>query len=365
MNNYPDSQPDIRASDIIKNVLKVSVTGKQGSKREKIAWALLRAMAAIVIVVNRKGTILWINQTASKQFNKSIESLTGSSLWDVYPAHKVNHHKILLNQVIKSGHPVSFIDKERDRWFESLFFPISNEKGKSDEVVFYVRDITVQIEAEEALKRVSLQLVYAQESERQRISQDLHDEIGQQMIALLIELNSIQKEVGAENELLVNKVDGAIRNLEDIMKHLRQIFYQLYPPSLYNTELTKVLDSLCSTFARSTGIYVDFNCTESLPSLLKVHEVTLYRFVQEGLANTAKHGKAKAVWINLTVYKNEINISIEDDGLGFDLKSLSPGLGIKGMQDRFLMLKGSFEIDTKPGKGTKIFGSLPLTNSEG
>jgi signal transduction histidine kinase len=164
--------------------------------------------------------------------------------------------------------------------------------------------------------------------------------------------------------MIADQIGGAIRNLESIMKGLRQIFYQLYPPSLHHTTLTKVLSAHCSSFTRSTGIRVDFSCPDGFPVLSDVYEVTLYRFVQEGLANAVKHGRARKVWINLDVSDEEINISLEDDGLGFDPGKSLPGLGLRGIQKRFLMLKGSFDIESAPDKGTKLFGSLLLKTSE-
>jgi PAS domain S-box-containing protein len=368
MDNFLDTQP-IQQSDeqqphnpreFSKKTFSIINTRQLLSIREEVAWDLLDAMAEMVILVDLQGNILWANHTASKQFDKPMEALIGVSIWDVYPSQKTNHYKILFNKVVKTGHSLSFIDKDDVRWVELSIYPINNSNGKPEEIAFLARDITAQIEAEEALKRVSLQLIFAQEDERHRISQDLHDEIGQQMTALLLELHSVQSALGKDHALFANNIESAIRNLEAIMKGLRQVFYQLYPPSLHNNALIEVLNAHCSSFTRSTGIYIDLSCPDDFPALSNIYEVTLYRFVQEGLTNAAKHGKASSVWINLDASGDEINISLEDDGLGFDPMSLLPGLGIKGIQERFMMLKGSFEIESSPGKGTKIFGSLPI-----
>jgi two-component system sensor histidine kinase UhpB len=333
-------------------------------KREWIAWDLLDAIADVVILVNLQGTILWVNNSASKKLDKPIETLINTSIWDVYPPQKVNHHKILFNEVAKTGRSLSFIDKSEDRWVEMMIYPIKNINGQLSEIAFQERDITAQIEAEEMVKRLSVQFITVQEDERRRISQDLHDEIGQQMTALLLELRSIQNTIRTNDETIADQITGAIRNLESIMKGLRQVFYQLYPPSLHHTTLTKVLSAHCSSFARSTGIKVDFSCPNDFPALSNIYEVTLYRFVQEGLANAAKHGRARSVWINLDVSDDEINISLEDDGLGFDPNKLLLGLGLRGIQERFLMLRGCFDIESAPGKGTKLFGALHMKTIE-
>jgi len=338
--------------------------GQPFPKREKVALELLDSMADLVIFVDLQGNILWANQTASMRFDKSPGLLGGVSIWEVYPSQKTTHYMTLFNKVIKTGQSLNFIDKDDGRWVEFSIYPINFSNGEPEEIVFLEHDITAQIDAEEALKRVSLQLISAQEDERHRISQELHDEIGQQMTALLLELHSVQAALSKEHAPFADNIEELIRDLEAIMKRLRQVFYQLSPPFLDNTALIKVLRAHCSSFTRSTGIPIDISCPEDFPTLSNIYEVTLYRFVQEGLTNAAKHGKARAVWINLDASGNEINVSLEDDGLGFDAMSASPGLGLKGIQERFMMLRGSFEIESTPGKGTKLFGSLPNSPDE-
>jgi two-component system sensor histidine kinase UhpB len=271
---------------------------------------------------------------------------------------------MVFHEVVMLGRPVSFIEKDEDRWIEMLIHPINGDNSALEEVAFQARDVTAQIEAEEALKRISLQLITVQEDERRRISQDLHDEIGQQMTALLLELRSAQSAAVTDRSVDADQIRDATRNLEEIMKGLRQVFYQLYPPSLHNVALIKVLSALCSSFTRSTGIHVDLSSQNDFPALSNVYEVTLYRFVQEGLANAAKHGKAGSIWINLDATDDEISISVEDDGLGFHPNETLSGLGLRGIRERFLMLKGSLEVESAPGKGTKLFGSLPMQTGQ-
>jgi PAS domain S-box-containing protein len=372
MNNCSDTQPIHQRDDqqllypqeFSKKTFSVINPEQPLLKREEAAWDLLDAITDRIILVNRQGKILWANQTASKRLDKSLEALIGVCIWDFYPRQKINHDKILFNKVVTTGHPLSFIDKEDDRWVELLIYPINYGNGKPEKVAFQARDLTAQLEAEEAFKRVSLQLISAQEDERHRISQELHDEIGQQMTVLLMELHSVQTALEVDHAHFANNIKEAIRNLEAIMKRLRQVFYQLYPPSLHNIALIDVLNAFCSSFTRTSGIHVNMSHPDDFPALSTIYEVTLYRFVQEGLTNAVKHGKASSVRVNLNATGDEINISLIDDGQGFASTSLLPGLGIKGIQERFKMLGGSFAIESTPGKGTKLFGSLPILPNE-
>jgi PAS domain S-box-containing protein len=329
-----------------------------------VAWKLLDIIDDMVILVDRQDAILWVNKKTAEYLNKPPETLIGVSVWDIYPAQKINHHKILFREVVTLGRPIRFIDEVEDRWMEMSIHPIHDDNGELEVVAFQARDLTAQIDAEESLKHISLQLVTVQEDERHRIAQDLHDEIGQQMTALLLELRSVQKSVGTDHPQDADHIGNAIQNLEGIMKGLRQVFYQLYPPSLHNAALSEVLNALCSMFTRSTGVRVDLSSQKDFPAISNVYEIALYRFVQEGLSNAAKHGKASSVWVNLDAAEDGISISLEDDGLGFDPGKSSPGLGLRGIRERFLALKGSLEVESALGKGTKLFGFLPVETNQ-
>lgn len=372
MDNISDTQLNEKENQYqahIPNLPSKRKTGLSGTKQSNpkrgiVAWNLLDIIEDMLILVDEQGAILWVNKKTAKYLRKPPENLTGVYVWDVYPTRKIDHLKILFHEVMTLERPVSFIDKVEDRWIEMLIQLVNNDKGDLEGVAFQARDITAQIEAEESLKHISLQLITVQEDERHRIAQDLHDEIGQQMTALLLELRSVQKAAGTEHPEDANRVQDAIQNLEGIMKGLRQVFYQLYPPSLHNAALNEVLSSLCSMFTRSTGVHVDLSFQEDFPVISNVYEVALYRFVQEGLSNAAKHGKASSVWVNLDAAEDGISISLEDDGLGFDPRKSLSGLGLRGIRERFLALKGGLEVESALGKGTKLFGFLPVETNQ-
>jgi signal transduction histidine kinase len=210
---------------------------------------------------------------------------------------------------------------------------------------------------------MTLQLLTIQEDERRRISQDLHDDIGQNMTALILSLKVIDSGIAAGRKNVGDQVKETIQNVDTMMKHIRQIFYQLRPPSLATVPLSKVIESLCSSFALSTGLRVDFSSQEELPPIPDAQATALYRLVQEGLNNAVKHAQAASVWVNLDYAEGEISLSMEDDGQGFNpSQDAGQGMGLQGLRERFLMLNGSFDIESAPDKGTHLYGSLPLTN---
>jgi signal transduction histidine kinase len=328
--------------------------------QEQVAWALLNAMANGVTLVDRNGNILLINETAAAQFARPVETLTGASIWNFYPPARLNYFKVLINQVMQTGQPISLNTQHEGGWSRTLIQPVDGETGQVDKVAICNWDITAQIEAEERYKRVALELITAQEDERRRISQDLHDEIGQRMTALTLDLRSIENALERDQKITVNEVNSTIRDLEAVIKQTHQVFYQLHPPSLDTVALPKVLAAFCVSFQNSTGMEVDFSCQEDLPKISVMQSTVIYRFVQEGLANVAKHASASRAWISLDYNEGELNISLEDDGKGFEPVNSPEGMGLHGIRERFQMLNGSVEVESSKGKGTRLLGILPL-----
>ncbi len=332
------------------------------ARRDKLIAALFNAPTDAIGLIGLDGTILYANEKQCRQLNKPREALIGTSIWNVYPSDKVNHRKIILKQVIENGQPITFIDRYQTHWFEITFYPIAGENG-TEQIALYGRDITKQIVAEEKLKRMTLQLITIQEDERRRISQDLHDDIGQSLTALILSLKAIDGKLVSNQGEAGDQVKSAIRNVEALMRQVRQVFYQLRPPSLDTLPLPKALESFCAAFEPYTSLQVDFSCPSDLPVIPNVQALALYRLVQEGLNNAAKHARATSVWINLDCDNSEVTLSIEDNGQGFDPSKSGGGMGLTGIRDRFLMLNGTFDIESVPGKGTRLFGTLPLTMS--
>jgi signal transduction histidine kinase len=269
-----------------------------------------------------------------------------------------------MNKAVNSGLPLQFTDRRGDQWDEVLIHPIHGASGKIEHIASYTRDITKQIRAEERLKLVTLQLLTNQEDERRRVAQDLHDDLGQSMTALILNLKAIESEIASgHNDEVGDQVKEAIHAVEDMMRHIRQVCYELRPPSFATLPLAEVLETLCSSLALPTDLRVIFSSQEQLLPVPDVQATALYRLVQEGLNNVAKHAQATSVWINLEYADGEVNISLEDDGQGFDPhRRPSRGMGLQGLRERFSMLNGDFDVESAPDKGTRLYGSLPLAD---
>ena len=208
--------------------------------------------------------------------------------------------------------------------------------------------------------------IHAQESERQRISADLHDGVAQwlagasfqtQVIETLLSKNSNEK---AQDELAT--VEDTIGKS---LKELRRVLVGLRPPVLDELGLSHALRESLENFA-SDDLICNFSEEGTQPRLLPNVEITVYRVVQEALTNIQKHAGATRVDLSVQFQEDKLLVKIRDDGTGFDLahtidNAISVGsLGLLGMKQRAEMLGGSLGIKTRKGAGTVITVSLPV-----
>jgi signal transduction histidine kinase len=277
------------------------------------------------------------------------------------PAGQAAHRRMLAAQALHTGQRLQFTDRQGEQWEAVHLCPVRGRDGEVAGLVTFARDSTQQVRAEEQLKLATLQLVTSQEEQRRRIAQDLHDDIGQDMTALILSLKAIHSELATGSRDVEAQVKSTLRTAEEMMRHVRQVFYELRPPSFEAMPLPKVLEGLCSTVALSTGLRVVLSGQEQVPPIPNLQATVLYRMVQEGMNNVVKHARATSVWVNLEFVNDEISLSLEDDGQGFDPSWRShSGMGLQGIRERFFMLSGNFDVESAPGKGTRLYGSLPL-----
>jgi PAS domain S-box-containing protein len=332
------------------------------AQRDKLLQVLFEMATDAIVLVDREGTIQLANAAYAHRVEKRVDELIGSKMWEWCLPAQVTHRKIMLNQVIATGAPVYFVDQRGKQWNAVSFYPLVDATGVVESVLIHARDITAQIDAEEKLKRAILRAITIQEDERRRISQDLHDDLGQSLTALILSLKSIDGHLAAGQEVGTS-LKNAIRNVENLMRQIRLVLYQLRPPSLDTLPLRNALELFCGSFAQLTNLRVDFSSPTDLPPIPPLQATALYRLVQEGLNNAAKHAHATAVWVNLDYADGEVSVSVEDNGQGFDPLQTKTGLGLQSIRDRFTMLNGTFDVESVVGKGTRLFGALPLTQN--
>ncbi|MBI3172168.1 MAG: response regulator [Chloroflexi bacterium] len=219
------------------------------------------------------------------------------------------------------------------------------------------------LEQRESLREMAQKLVTAQELERQRISRELHDELGQALTAHLIGLRLLQTDFSSQDSALHERLEPLILDTVDILNRMRQLAQDLRPPAVDTLDLPSALDSFCQEYSRRLHLPILFEA-EPLPSVSDVIAITLYRFLQEALTNVARHAQATRVWVDLSTEDQSVSLTVQDNGQGFQENSHMSGIGIQGMRERLTIAGGSLTLRSAPGRGTVITASLPISATE-
>jgi PAS domain S-box-containing protein len=226
------------------------------------------------------------------------------------------------------------------------------------------QDISDRKRAEETLRSYSRQLIEAQEAERQHIARELHDQIGQVLTAVRINLQTIGN--SCETEESRSLIAQGMGIIDAALEQVRNLSFELRPSLLDDLGLVAALRWYSDQYTQRTGIRT--RSVSTLPGgqtrLRKELETACFRIVQEALTNVVRHANAKNVVINLRKLDHKIVLSIKDDGVGF--KERAPNgdasairLGLRGMRERALAVGGTLEIESAPARGTEIRAYLP------
>jgi signal transduction histidine kinase len=215
-------------------------------------------------------------------------------------------------------------------------------------------------EANAALQRLNETL----EAEVKRLAHTLHDDAGQLLAVAQIKLGDIGRTLPADLRERLQEVRQVLDQIED---QLRGLSHELRPVALEDQGLLPALLVLAGAVSRRTGLRVTVEAAESARLPVKI-ETALYRIIQEALKNSSKHARASAAKIKLWRRQDLVCCSVEDDGIGFDLKAMSAdrtrqGLGLLGIQERLQVLGGGYEIQSAPGQGTTLNVTIPLEQS--
>jgi len=211
------------------------------------------------------------------------------------------------------------------------------------------------------LRRLSQRLVQTQEFERAALSRELHDEVGQMMTALGIELGNLEKMRNANNDAFRKHLDEIRRLNTDSMRAIRDLAMGLRPSMLDDLGLEAAVQWQGREFSRHTGVPAIIDVDGTFDDLTELQKTCIYRVVQEALTNCARHANAKNVLVSISAREGAVAVVITDDGVGFSSSSpLRGGIGLLGIRERVEALDGNLRITSLPGKGTTIEVEIPL-----
>lgn len=216
------------------------------------------------------------------------------------------------------------------------------------------------VDARTELKQLSARLVQAQEDERRSISRELHDEVGQSLTGVLVEMANLSTCIRSRDLDAVSAKAAEIKSLlEGSIRVVRNMALLLRPSMLDDLGLVPALEWQAREVSRRTGLWVKVVADDVSEELPEEHKTCVYRIVQEALHNIVRHAGAHQVIVAVNQEERGLVLDIEDDGKGFDIRR-EKGMGLLGIQERVSHLGGTFTVQSHPGKGARLQVALPL-----
>jgi PAS domain S-box-containing protein len=333
------------------------------------------AMDAIITVDEAQNIVLF-NRAAEQVFRVRREEMLGTSLDRFLPARFRAAHHGHIEHFGRTGVTSRRMGDVTTLWgvrADGEEFPIEAsisqalESGKRYYTVI-LRDITLRKQAEDALlesqrelRQLSARVLEAREEEKAHIARELHDELGQLLTALKMDLGWLRERLPAASELAPRTAEMGVL-LDRTVTATRRISADLRPLMLDDLGLADAASWLVDDFAKRSGITSRIDVPAELPEVSKAVGTAVYRAIQESLTNIARHAGASSAWVVLGVEDGAIHVEVEDDGRGIAPEDLgkSRSLGLKGMRERIAFLGGTLEIARAPRGGTRLQLRVPL-----
>jgi PAS domain S-box-containing protein len=340
--------------------------------------SFMRYLPGIAFMRDIEGRYLYVNETWKRVQQRRPDAPTETSSPDADPARQA---ALLLEsdrRVLALGEPVQSIqeisqDDGAHIWLVNKF-PIFDQDSQPILIGAVGVDITRRRRAEEALweseqrlRHLTSQLFTAQERERKRISMELHDELGQGLAVLKLQIRAIERNLAADQEDLREECRNLLEYLDGVIDNVRRLSRDLSPAILEDLGLQSSLKFLLEGVSKHYKVSHTFE-VEGLDQLFSLDaQIIIYRICQECLTNISKHAAASEV--SLAVQRQAdglVNIILEDNGRGFDPAQISArrpagrGLGLAALNERARMLGGTLEISSRPGTGTRVTVAIPM-----
>lgn len=325
--------------------------------REKVAKVINRGDELEIEVRNSKNQLAIVSQ----DFDKYTEN-------DIKRVYEQTHE--LQTELIMVGQQEKMLRNKRDDIERRLIrlgktVEYADEVGRKVAVILnYLQDdfskVNEVLENAQEKQQLGLRIVQAQETERKRLSREIHDGPAQTLAHILMQSEIVDLSFReGKMDVALAEVRSIRENIRTSLHEVRRIIYDLRPMALDDLGLFPTVEK----YAKSTidgKLNIDLKLIGEDKSLGANYEIAVFRLVQEALQNILKHAEAKNIFLKIEIKKNEVNVVIEDDGVGFDfVNGKEQSFGIIGMKERVDLLEGTISIDSLVGQGTKIIVDIP------
>ncbi len=311
------------------------------------------------IIVDHNARITGYNKAKARSLGRVPE--IGDVMYKDYGSRHANNMFEELMDCIRTGEQKEFPEQKYNQRY--LHIRISPYSGGA---IITSLDITKTKKAEEQIQTLTREILMIQENERKRIARDLHDSVAQDLSSLRISCETFFDDIPESSFKVRHKIREISKVLQGTIHAIRDIAYELRPPSLDELGLPITLFRYCEEFKVKSGINIDF--VSAGLEQIRINpdtEINLYRLVQEALNNIRKHAGATKVNVRLVASYPHVILRVEDNGIGFDvdlqevLGTKHKHMGMRSMEERVSLLGGKMNIKSRSGEGTRIFIEVP------
>ena len=254
----------------------------------------------------------------------------------------------------------------RLRWISSLSRMEFDAQGQPFLIRGASRDFTARKLAEEAAHHLSGRLIHAQEEARKQLARELHDDLGQSLALLSVELEMFGQNPPADPRKITARMGDFSTQVQALSSEVHQLSHELHPAKLEQLGLVAAVRGFCKEFARAHGLAVEFSERDVPGDVPGDAALCLYRIAQEALHNVVKHSGGTAAKVALTRDDGHLRIVVADDGTGFDPQAprTNGSLGLVSMSERAHFVGGRLTIESRPGAGTRVEVRVPIAAPE-
>ncbi len=357
---------------------------RQADEQLHFQSQILAQLSDAVVAIDRVERILFWGHGAEELYGIGARDALGKLLSEIYeyrfssPEEERAARASLTQHQYWRGENVHVLHSGQEIHVESTVRVLRDASGCERGLLAVIRDISDRRRAEERrlqgareqLRALATRLQSIREEEKARIARDLHDELGQHLTAVKMELRSLESAVGAmqpttQANALLDRVVAASTLADHTVRTVQRLALELRPGALDRLGLAAALRREVRRFGRHTGLACRACIPEALPEVRPEVATALYRICQEAMTNVSRHAQASHVTVRLDAAPDRIALQIEDDGRGFDPSTVvsPPALGLIGMVERAKALGGAVSFGRGAERGTIVTASIPLARA--
>ena len=348
------------------------------SSQEQLQAIIDGAADTVVFLKDIEGRFISVNSRFEELLGITRDDVRGKTDYDIITRERADHYRAHDQQVLETGQPMQIEEVARladgkEHTFLANKFPLVDTSGKPYAVCSISVDITERKQAEQALIRsekmafehkqlqaLAERLRQVREEERKMVARDLHDDIGQILTAIKMDMTWAVRQLPKSEDEVHGRLAGSIELINEGVQSVRRICSGLRPGILDDLGLAAAIDWQAKEFASRTGIPCQVTVPPGELRLDGDRATAVFRIFQECLTNVARHAEAHSVRNSLDQQDESLILVVEDDGKGFLESEVAGSLGVLGMKERAQVFGGSVQVSSSPGKGTKITVRIPL-----